>query len=182
MKKTFIIFVMTLLPFSICASDFEYNGFYYTVLSYSDKTLELSANINSSGDEVVIPSIITYGNIDFTVISIGKYAFTGCDYKSIIIPTSITAINEFAFSGSGIETFSWPSNIETMNCGMFYYCRNLKTVVLPPTLKKYMAIILLDTVELIKKGHLKNAVHWKKLFFLNPSRCWMVQHSMDANH
>ena len=127
---------MTLLPFSICASDFEYNGFYYTVLSYSDKTLELSANINSSGDEVVIPSIITYGNIDFTVISIGKYAFTGCDYKSIIIPTSITAINEFAFSGSGIETFSWPSNIETMNCGMFYDCRNLKTVVLPPTLKK----------------------------------------------
>ena len=49
--------------------------------------------------DIVIPTIITYGAIRYSVASIGDYAFSGCSgLKSITIPESVTSIGEYAFS------------------------------------------------------------------------------------
>lgn len=72
-------FVMT--P-QLAARSFEYEGLWYTVLDEEAKTCETRAgSSNSAGNNIAsgyscqIPSIVSDGNSDYTVIAIGDYAF-----------------------------------------------------------------------------------------------------------
>lgn len=91
---------------------------------------------------------------------IPKYCFYNSDIEEIIIPNSVTSIENFAFkyctnlkrvifedesnlkiikgeafNGSGVEYFNAPDSLERIHHKVFFACENLKEVVLGPKLK-----------------------------------------------
>jgi len=104
MKKILLVFFILVLNIQfVIAYDFEINGIYYNITSVTDKTIEVTCrpdeNQNYYGD-IIIPSLVSYNNIDFTVTCIGERAFTyfGRDsLNSITIPASIREIKKEAF-------------------------------------------------------------------------------------
>ncbi len=79
------------------------DGNIYAVLDdirYSLKSGIASVVRQSKGITIAtIPQKITYKNKEYTVTSIGDYAFSGCSsLKSITIPDSVTSVGELAFS------------------------------------------------------------------------------------
>lgn len=73
------------------------------------------SDANSGIKTANIPEKITYENKDYTVTSIGKYAFYACSsLASVVIPNSVTSIGKYVFEdcsslhsvtiGSGVQT------------------------------------------------------------------------------
>ena len=77
----------------------EIDGIWYN-LDSADKKAEVTKN--SSGEyssAIVIPEKVTYNGTEYSVMSIGEYAFSGCSgLTSITIPNSVTSIGNYAFS------------------------------------------------------------------------------------
>ncbi|MDE6967314.1 MAG: leucine-rich repeat domain-containing protein, partial [Clostridia bacterium] len=83
----------------------------------------------SDETEITIPA--TYKGKP--VISIGEYAFEGCEkITGIVIPNSITAIEEGAFEGCiGFESFIIPNSVTTIGESAFAGCNSLESIVIP---------------------------------------------------
>ena len=98
MKKIFILFVLTLVPMLASADKVEIDGIYYNLVNKA-KLAEVTSNPNYYSGEVVIPSSVTYNDVEYSVTSIGSSAFQGCtSLTSITIPNSVTTIGGTAFS------------------------------------------------------------------------------------
>ena len=84
---------------SIGEKAFEYCSNLWAYRLKSDFT----AYVYDAGDSIItanIPEKITYEGKDYTVTSIGDYAFYGCSsLASVVIPSSVTSIEYGAFSG-----------------------------------------------------------------------------------
>ena len=86
------------------AYDFEADGIYYNI-NVKDKTATVTwggeytnAGTASYIGNIEIPSSITYFNQELPVVEIGDNAFCNCvELNSVIIPTSVTNVNESAF-------------------------------------------------------------------------------------
>lgn len=82
-----------------------------------------------------IKEVVIYGPQDelkSCILSIGRYAFSGCkNLKKISIPVSVEIIGLAAFSGSGIESIHLPANLKTISTAAFSGCTNLKSVEFP---------------------------------------------------
>jgi hypothetical protein len=75
---------------------------------------------------------LTSITIPNSVTSIGIAAFDNSALESIIIPESVSCIEERAFSDcQSLKTIKIPNGIETIEWQMFYYCPELKSVVIP---------------------------------------------------
>lgn len=87
-----------------------------------------------------IKEVVIYGPQDelkSCILSIGRYAFSGCkNLKKISIPVSVEIIGLAAFSGSGIESIHLPANLKTIPTAAFSGCTNLKSVEFPAGLTK----------------------------------------------
>lgn len=87
-----------------------------------------------------IKEVVIYGPQDelkSCILSIGRYAFSGCkNLKKISIPVSVEIIGFAAFSGSGIESIHLPANLKTISTAAFSGCTNLKSVEFPAGLTK----------------------------------------------
>lgn len=87
-----------------------------------------------------IKEVVIYGPQDelkSCILSIGRYAFSGCkNLKKISIPVSVEIIGLAAFSGSGIESIHLPANLKTISTAAFSGCTNLKSVEFPAALTK----------------------------------------------
>ena len=66
-----------------------------------------------------------------SVITLGKYAFSGCNLESIIIPDNVTTIGYQTFAGCCIENIVVPESVTTIGESAFYGCENLKEIVIP---------------------------------------------------
>ena len=101
--KKLIVFLFSLIlsvvfSTSALAYDVEIEGIYYN-LNSEGKTAKVTKNWddNYSG-EVIIPSSITVEGQEYTVTSIGAYAFQECSgLTSVTIPNSVTSIGYEAF-------------------------------------------------------------------------------------
>lgn len=81
------------------AHDFQVNGIYYTILSSTDRTCEVSESPNKNYKESVdIPIRVTYSGKTYSVTGIGDRAFKSCySLTSVTIPNCITSIGKDAF-------------------------------------------------------------------------------------
>lgn len=60
---------------------------------------------------------------------ISESAFEDCEnLKSIVIPQSVTKIEQHAFSRSGLTAITIPKSVGTIELDAFYDCKNLKSV------------------------------------------------------
>ena len=114
------------------AQDFEVDGIYYNIHSAADRTVEVASNGGTFGD-IVIPSIVKFNNIDFTVTRIGSNAFVnGADIEyqitSVSLPNTIVSIGRYAFENCfSLEEINIPEGVTTIEEGAFRYssCGNV---------------------------------------------------------
>lgn len=96
MKKYLCILLVLLKGTTLMSQTFEYDNIKYTVLSESERTVEVQKK-DYSGD-IIIPEYVNYNGKKYTVTSIGYGAFGYLtNLKSISIPSTITEIKVTAF-------------------------------------------------------------------------------------
>ena len=67
---------------------------------------------------------------------IGAKAFKGTTFTGVIdMPDSVRGISEYAFDSSSVTTVNFSSNLTHIGRYAFYYCRKLKSITLPQSLK-----------------------------------------------
>ncbi len=93
--------------------------------------------------------------IPSSVKAIGHQAFDGSGFQKIIIPDSVTSIEEAAFICCyDLESVQLPKNIKDIPDAMFGTCRSLKEISIPQTVKTIGDFAFTDCAKLEK-------VHWE---------------------
>jgi len=115
MKKQLLLFAMILLPLVASAETVEINGIYYNLVSKIQEA-EVTSNPNTYTGSVVIPEKVTYESVEYSVTSIGNYAFSHCSgLTSVTIPNSVTSIGGFAFYGcTGLTSVTIGSGVTSI--------------------------------------------------------------------
>ena len=99
MKKELLVLVFMMLPLAMNAAELI-NGIYYN-LNTDAQTAEVVYNrrYKYRGD-VVIPSTVTSGEVDYRVTSIqGNAFFNSIEMTSVFIPSTVTNIGSGIFQG-----------------------------------------------------------------------------------
>lgn len=144
MKKLLLTLLGVLLALPSIARDFTYEHegqtLTYTVINEETKTCKTKEGSTSDfygGNKVsgnlTIPTKAKDGDTEYTVTTIGTFAFYGCSgLTSVIIPSSITSIDSGAFREcSGLTSVVIPNAVTTINEGAFYGCNGLISVTIP---------------------------------------------------
>ena len=101
---------------------YEKNGIEYIIYN-STGYVSASLDIN---EHVVLEGNINIKGASYSVTTIGESAFSsGSKMKSIVLPSSITKIEDYAFSGSELEYIVIPSSVKTIGRYAFYLCFGL---------------------------------------------------------
>ena len=172
MKKQLLLFVMMLLPMVASADAVEIDGIYYNLINKT-KTAEVVNGDKIYSENIVIPEVVEYENVTYSVKSISDGAFKSSSIESIIIGNNIETIEYGAFEncyslshvtfGTKVKTiggraFSWcsglteleiPSNVEAIFSNAFADCRNLKTLVLNNGLKSIYPTSFVRCIKLV---------------------------------
>ena len=103
MKNYFLLLTLLCLSLSARAHDAEVDGFFYN-LDAVNKTAAVTFKGDNYWDDgeysgdVVIPETVTYGDITYSVTSLGSFCFAGCSsLTSITIPNSVTSLGVDCF-------------------------------------------------------------------------------------
>ena len=97
----------------------------------ADGTVELTGfSTTATAADVVIPSTVTLNGKDYSVTSIGIYAFHNCAaLKSVQTKAPIKSIGDGAFAYCGnLETVTLPDSVTSVGATSFYECTKLETV------------------------------------------------------
>lgn len=102
------------------------------------KGLKAIVDEGKSIQEVIIPKKIEYNGKKYTVTQIGNSAFAsetqGC-ITSLIMPNTITTINNYAFASQRISSIVWSANLKKIGAGVFSG-NNMETIDLPRSLEE----------------------------------------------
>ena len=137
--------LLTLLLVGLCAltasaHDFESDGIYYNITSYSDLTVEVTYRGDSPdaySDEylgmVTIPSTVSYEGDTYRVTDIGGDAFNGCiTLIAINIPEGVMYIGDAAFHGCcSLTAIIIPEGVTYIGWNTFEGCSSLKGIIIP---------------------------------------------------
>ena len=143
MKHRNLLLVLGIVSsMSAVARDFEYTyegqTLTYTVIDEDAKTCETKAGSdwttgNNVSGALVIPEKVNDGISDYTVTSIGDWAFYECrSLTSVEIPNSVTSIGERAFSYCvSLTSIEIPNSVTSIGNSAFNYCSSLTSVEIP---------------------------------------------------
>ena len=146
MKKLLITFLVIFATTSLSAYSFKYGELYYNIISYSDRTVEVTSPESSypyseslNVTAVSIPSQVTYQGITYTVTRIGKKAFAECkNLKSVTIANSVRDIERNAFRYcTSLASIFIPYSVTHIGNEAFEFCPSLVSITVDPRNTKY---------------------------------------------
>ena len=134
MKKQLLLLVSMFLSLAVNAQDaVEIDGIYYR-LDINTKTAEVTRQLyhTYSGD-VVIPSTVTKDEVDYSVTSIGKEAFSlSTELVSVTIPDHVTNIADHAFDACwSLASVNIPNSVTHIGEYAFAQCTSLRSITIP---------------------------------------------------
>lgn len=102
--RIFIVLFALLSALASYGNKNKIGGLYYN-FDETTRTAEVTYyslrddNVSYVSGDLVIPSVVTYKNVTYSVTGIGKWAFSGCrSLTSVTIGSSVTSIGDLAFS------------------------------------------------------------------------------------
>ena len=112
----------------------EIDGLRY-ILETGTKKASLMANTNGgyTGDIVVPEKVNSSDGGEYSVTSLGKKCFSGCNsLTSITIPSSVTSLGASCFEGcSGLTSITIPSSVTSLGERCFFDCSGLTSITIP---------------------------------------------------
>ena len=132
-KQLLITVAVLLCSATASAYDFEVDGIYYNILSFSDLTVEVTYGDNEYSGEVIIPSTVSYKSKTLTVTSIEYKAFQRCTgLTSITIGNSVTSIGSYEFyECESLTSVTIGNSVTSIGSSAFYGCSGLTSVTIP---------------------------------------------------
>lgn len=89
-------------------------------------------------------------------VSIGKNAFDKCDFTSIVLPETVTTIEDSAFAScKELTSITIPSGVETVSANAFSYCTVLETVNYTGNNEELLAGVTMpnENVQIVEQNH-----------------------------
>ena len=130
--------VLVLLVISaarVAAYDFKSGSLCYTIVSKTDRTVEVAYNQTKVANRIVVPSEVTHQNKKWRVIGLGTDAFYGCNkLTELVLPSTIQYIAGGALEEChSLRKLTLPSKVMLRN----YALRNcgLSTLRVPGSVK-----------------------------------------------
>ncbi len=102
-------------------------------LNESNHTASITYYNINCGVDLMIPSVIEDGNVQYTITEIYQYAFYNMRINSVIIPKSVTTIGTRAFASNPLTRVVLPEGLKKIDSEAFLSCQ-LPEVNLPNTL------------------------------------------------
>lgn len=161
MRKTkhWLMTAVALLCSLMADAQVEIDGIWYNLVEKA-KLAEVTSNPDGTTKytgTIIVPSTVTYEDVEYSVARIGNNAFYSCgSLNAITIPQSVTNIGDYAFysckkltsitipedsqlTGIGIYAFSWcsvltsiviPDGVTSIGYYAFYQCSNLTSATI----------------------------------------------------
>jgi hypothetical protein len=109
---------------------YKNNKLYYNITSTTEAEVTYKSMYeNYVSGEVVIPSVVNIGGVNYSVTAIGEYAFAGClGLTSIEIPSSVTEIGDNAFEDCALTSINIPASITSIGEYAFDGCKDLASI------------------------------------------------------
>lgn len=134
-KRLTFLFSFFLSVNSLWAQQFQSGDLKYNIISSgeSGNAVEVLSDYENYVNltEVVIPSTVAYDGVEYTVTTIGKNAFHGCNLTSVTIPNSVTTIGEDAFMYTNLISVTIPNSVSIIDDGAFCGCDSLRAFTIP---------------------------------------------------
>lgn len=161
MRYVFTLLISTILSVSAWAGDFVCGGIVYSFTgNYREVAVDQNIvdGINAYEGIYIIPSTVNFDGENYPVTAIAEGAFAHSKVTEVVIPNSVTRIEENAFAfatdltdvtlplelaeipdhcftGTSIVNIVIPEGVKDMGEGAFQDCVMLHTVMLPSSLK-----------------------------------------------
>jgi len=112
------------------SNEVDINGLKYK-LNPQALTAEVIRNSTQLSGDIVVPSTVTYSGKTYTVTSIGRIAFLGCNnLLSVTIPNTVTSLGQQAFSYcDALKAMTIPKSVTSIGTGLFSYSNYMGTIV-----------------------------------------------------
>lgn len=131
-KLSFLVFSL-LSIILIFAQTFSVNGINYNILT---ATSNVEVTNSCYTGTLTIPSSVEYSGVQYTVTSIGDYAFEFCyDLTSVIIPNTVTKIGYKSFSRCiNLTSVTIPNSVTSIGESGFEFCTSLSSNIIPDSI------------------------------------------------
>ena len=124
-------------------------GDLYYNLNDESQTAEVADNYGVGG-EIIIPSNVTYNEVEYSVTSIGNEAFRNCTgLTSVTIGNSVTSIGEWAFRNcSGLTSVTIGNSVTSIGELAFRDCTSLTSVTIGNSVTRIGEYVFYDCIHL----------------------------------
>ncbi|MBR5148501.1 MAG: leucine-rich repeat protein [Bacteroidaceae bacterium] len=130
-KILMILFVMLSPLFSNAQTKVEIDGIWYKLNTEANQAEVTLGDTRYSGS-ITIPTTVTHKGVDYSVTSIGEYAFSCSSLTSITIPKSVVSIGDGSFwSCSSLTAITIPESVTIIGNEAFRYCSSLTSITIP---------------------------------------------------
>lgn len=137
MKKVLVI-LLAIVPMLVNADAVEIDGIYY-ILDTQNKLAEVTSNPTKYSNTIVIPEVVDYEGVKYSVKSIGNFAFqNNTDLLSVTIPNSVCNIGSGAFENCNrLIGITIPKSVTFIGEHALERCTSLETIVVEVDNNKY---------------------------------------------